>query len=262
LGADLKFERERVFIAATRIDPNSKFDSQDDTQPPSVEKYRNNWNIKSWRLGKHLPLESKLNKDDRLATALTPAEMNWIRVWNDFVIAYKENNDGAQLPGFPLWVDHWTPRDELKIPKETPEWKINFLKKNSDFYEANKGIINEWLKSNNNLADFPPSRRKFEWQAQDANNLDETVMHFRPSGIRVKKATYLPAMVAITQTSVLGKQKRRISAREGARLQGLPEWFDFSDQSQTATFKQLGNGVNIGVVYNVMKALIWSIRCT
>jgi DNA (cytosine-5)-methyltransferase 1 len=81
-------------------------------------------------------------------------------------------------------------------------------------------------------------------------------MHFRPSGIRAKKATYTPALVAITQTSILGKQMRRITTKEGSRLQGLPEWFDFLDQSQSQTFKQLGNGVNIGVVYNVMKALV------
>jgi DNA (cytosine-5)-methyltransferase 1 len=81
-------------------------------------------------------------------------------------------------------------------------------------------------------------------------------MHFRPSGIRAKKATYVPALVAITQTSIIGKQLRRISIREGARLQGLPDWFDFMDQSSSATFKQLGNGVNIGAVYNVLKALV------
>jgi DNA (cytosine-5)-methyltransferase 1 len=117
-------------------------------------------------------------------------------------------------------------------------------------------LIDKWLKKYNNLESFPPSRRKLEWQAQDAKSLTETIMHFRPSGIRAKKATYVPALVAITQTSILGKQKRRITFREGARLQGLPEWFDFLDQPKSQTFKQLGNGVNIGAVYNVMKALV------
>jgi DNA (cytosine-5)-methyltransferase 1 len=63
-------------------------------------------------------------------------------------------------------------------------------------------------------------------------------------------------MVAITQTSIVGKHLRRISTREGARLQGLPDWFDFMDQPTSATYKQLGNGVNVGAVYNVMKALV------
>ena len=81
-------------------------------------------------------------------------------------------------------------------------------------------------------------------------------MHFRPSGIRAKRATYLPALVAITQTSIVGKHKRRISTREASRLQGLPDWFDFVDQSDSLTYKQLGNGVNVGAVYNVIRAQV------
>ena len=81
-------------------------------------------------------------------------------------------------------------------------------------------------------------------------------MHFRPSGIRAKKATYVPALVAITQTSILGKKKRRLSVREGARLQGFPEWFDFLDQTQSQSFKQLGNAVNVGAVFNVLRAQV------
>ena len=62
--------------------------------------------------------------------------------------------------------------------------------------------------------------------------------------------------MAITQTSIVGKQKRRITVREGARLQGLPDWFDFVDQVDKLTYKQLGNGVNVGVVYNVVKSQV------
>ena len=77
-------------------------------------------------------------------------------------------------------------------------------------------------------------------------------MHLRPSGLRVKRATYVPALVAITQTSILGDRQRRISPREAARLQGLPEWFDFGDQPDAATYKQMGNGVNVGAAYHVV----------
>ena len=100
---------------------------------------------------------------------------------------------------------------------------------------------------------FPPSRRKLEWQAQDAASLWETVMHLRPSGIRAKKPTYLPALVAITQTSIIGPMRRRLSTLEAARLQGLPDWFDFGSQRDALTYKQLGNGVNVGVVWYVLK---------
>ena len=37
-------------------------------------------------------------------------------------------------------------------------------------------------------------------------------------------------------------------------LQGLTDEFDFGPQRDALTYKQLGNGVNTGVVWNVLKA--------
>ncbi len=89
--------------------------------------------------------------------------------------------------------------------------------------------------------------------AQDTDrSLRNCVLHFRPSGIRAKQATYLPALVAITQTSVLGPRGRRITPREAARLQGLPDEFDFGSQADALTYKQLGNGVAVGAVRHVV----------
>ena len=162
----------------------------------------------------------------------------------------------AKLPGFPIWAGDWVHIDDLEIPLHAPKWKSDFLTKNALFYTEHKKILDAWLKRWNNLEHFPPSRKKFEWQAQDTPTLWETIMHFRPSGIRAKKATYVPALVAITQTTIVGKQRRRITVREGARLQGLPDWYDFVDQANSASYKQLGNGVNVGAVYNVMRAQV------
>jgi DNA (cytosine-5)-methyltransferase 1 len=81
-------------------------------------------------------------------------------------------------------------------------------------------------------------------------------MHFRPSGIRAKRPTYVPALVAITQTSIIGSRKRRLSPREAARLQGLPDWFDFSSQPDAMTYKQLGNGVSVGAVWHVVRQAV------
>jgi DNA (cytosine-5)-methyltransferase 1 len=190
------------------------------------------------------------------AVTLNKAEMEWIEAWNEFVVLIREELGSKSLPGFPIWADSWVLKKDLKIPRSTPEWKQNFLIKNADFYTTHRLVLNKWLKKWNHLEDFPPSRRKLEWQAQDTKNLWETIMHFRPSGIRAKKPTYVPALVAITQTSIIGKQKRRITVREGARLQGLPDWFDFVDQADSLAYKQLGNGVNVGAVYNVIKAQV------
>jgi DNA (cytosine-5)-methyltransferase 1 len=247
--------RDRVFIAATRIPkgiPNLKFN----IEIPSLDSVKKNWDPQKWNLSRDLPLEKLKDAKSKKAVALNENELEWIDAWNDFVVVMREKLGEKSLPGFPIWANDWVLLKDLKIPKDTPEWKANFLRKNSEFYTTHRVVLNKWLKKWNNLESFPPSRRMFEWQAQDTSTLWETIMHFRPSGIRAKKATYVPAMVAITQTSIIGKQKRRITTREGARLQGLPDWFDFVDQSDKLTYKQLGNGVNVGAVYNVLRAQV------
>ena len=247
--------RERVFIAATRA-YKTGFYLGEEPGLPDISKIEHGWNPKKWNLHKDLPVESRLSTKERNESRLSDSEIEWITAWEDFVISFNSKNKASRLPGFPLWVDSWIDSKQLVIPRNTPKWKANFLRKNAEFYTSNKKIIDTWLKKYNQLEHFPPSRRKFEWQAQDAKSLSETILHFRPSGIRVKKATYVPALVAITQTSILGKSRRRLTFREAARLQGLPDWFDFLDQKKSETFKQLGNGVNIGAVYNVMKSLV------
>ena len=246
--------RERVFIAATRL---NRFTEQlhEEPQLPSKEQFEANWDSKKWKLAQDLPLDTLTAKEKKVLK-LSEAEIEWLDAWNEFLQIFRSNNHGKNPPGFPIWVDEWTHTKNLKISPGTPKWKENFLRKNSELYTANKKVLDTWLKKYDNLAHFPPSRRKFEWQAQDSKSIADTILHFRPSGIRAKKATYVPALVAITQTSIIGKHKRRISVREAARLQGFPDWFDFLDQRDGISYRQLGNAVNIGAVYNVIKSLV------
>jgi DNA (cytosine-5)-methyltransferase 1 len=247
--------RGRVLICATLIPKGTK------VIPylvgiPSMKKFTAEWQSSNWNLRKNLPLDRMTRKSDIQMYQLSN-EMNlWIDAWSDFVVVMNARLKGKNLPGFPIWVDAWTEVRILKIAKNTPVWKENFLRKNAQFYTENRRTLDAWLKRWHYLQDFPPSRRKFEWQAQSAKNLDETILHFRPSGIRAKAATYTPALVAINQTSVLAKQRRKLTVREAARLQGFPEWFDFGGQSNNESYKQLGNAVNIGVIYNALKAQV------
>lgn len=247
--------RNRVFIAATKI-PKGHPNFKAEVDIPSLELVTQKWDPLQWNLEKDLPLEKIKYKKEKHSVNLSDTETEWINAWNDFVMIMREELNGKNLPGFPIWAGDWVEIDDLEIPFGTPDWKRNFLEKNSMFYTEHKVVLNKWLTKWNNLDHFPPSRKKFEWQAQDSKTLWETIMHFRPSGIRAKKATYVPALVAITQTSIIGKQQRRITVREGARLQGLPDWFEFVDQADSLTYKQLGNGVNVGAVYNVLRAQV------
>lgn len=247
--------RNRVFIAATLI-PKGIPNFKNNVEIPNLESVMQGWNPQNWNLEKDLPLERFKSNAHKKKVSLSETEIRWIEAWNEFVVIMRDRTESRKLPGFPIWADSWVDVDDLVIPKRTPKWKENFLQKNAELYTDHKVVLKKWLKKWNNLEDFPPSRRKLEWQAQDAKSLWDTIMHFRPSGIRAKKATYVPALVAITQTSIIGKQKRRITTREGARLQGLPDWYDFVDQPEAITYKQLGNGVNVGAVYNVLRAQV------
>lgn len=241
--------RERVFITAT-YDPKNVGGIQA-PEPVAMPKPVSGWNPQKWNLDRDLPLD---HKSVVPGCELSEGEKLWINAWDEWVQMYYELSEGKNPPGFPIWADDWVEISDLKLKTDTPAWKANFQIKNADLYTRHKKDFDAWALKWGVFSDaFPPSRRKLEWQAQDTPALWDCVMHFRPSGIRAKKPTYLPALVAITQTSIIGPWKRRLSPREAARLQGLPDGFSFDGQKDSATYKQLGNGVNVGVVWNILK---------
>lgn len=232
--------RDRVFILAERGRPSP-------AAPLVPYAPVGRWSPKRWRI------EDYLTPDECIPNLkqyqLREVESQWLAAWQDFL----EQLNSAELPGFPIWVDAFQRR--LRIPDDTPKWKANFLAKNSALYARHHRWIDAWIRTYK-VASFPPSRRKFEWQARGhLPDLSQLVIHFRPSGIRVKPPTYLPALVAITQTSIIGSRRRRITPREAARLQSFPEDFQLHPIDATA-YRQLGNAVNAGVVKYLASALL------
>ncbi len=111
------------------------------------------------------------------------------------------------------------------------------LGKNSAFYLAHRAVIDSCKDRHDDLSGLFPSRRKLEWQAGDAPlDLWRCAIQFRPFGIRAKRPTYMPALVAVAHTSVHGPSRRRLTPREAARLQGFPDSFDFGGQPDAATY--------------------------
>jgi len=136
-----------------------------------------------------------------------------------------------------------------------PKWKQNFIRKNREFYQLNKEWIDPWLSK---ILEFPSSLQKLEWNAKGGDrNIWQYVLQFRASGVRVKRPTTAPSLIAMTDTQVpiIGWQKRYMTPRECARLQsleGLKELPKFS----THAFSALGNAVNSNVVEMVARSLI------
>jgi DNA (cytosine-5)-methyltransferase 1 len=240
--------RERVFITATH---NPKgIGSAFEPEPVALPSDR----IDGWDPKQECHLEDLLDESHNIPGCdLTKSEVHWIDAWDEFVQVMRERMDGRRLPGFPIWADSWAGSGG-NIDPELPAWKRGHLSKNYDLYARHREFLDPWAEKWGVFSSkFPPSRRKLEWQAQDTSSLWQTVMHFRPSGIRAKRPTYLPALVAITQTSIVGSRERRLSPRETARLQGLPDTFDFGGQPPAATYRQMGNGVNVGVVWHILR---------
>ena len=232
--------RDRVFILAERDKPSS-VECALPYQPVA------GWSPQFWSIDDYLDAEGSLANPERYA--LRPDEVRWLTAWQEFI----ERVGSDALPGFPIWVDAF--REEPTIEADTPLWKANFLFKNSRLYVAHKSWIDGWI-SRHEVAAFPKSRRKFEWQARGMPaNVWDLVIHLRPSGIRVKAPTYLPALVAITQTSIIGRRRRRITPREAARLQSFPDDFQLHP-SEGVSYKQLGNAVNVGVVQYLSSILM------
>jgi DNA (cytosine-5)-methyltransferase 1 len=240
--------RERVFILARRNDIKGKEISDIRKLVKSFRK-----DLPSWEAGKILE-KRKIKKYEISSTNKT-----LLNTWGEFLKITQKH----KLPGFPIWTEFFKSR-KPKIDPEFPKWKKDFLNKNHAFYkelikdQKVKEKLDSLLKK---IREFKPSRQKFEWQASAAFNknqkrtLKKLLIQLRPSGIRVKPATHYPALVAITQTTIVGPKVegnmsnayRYITPYEAAKLQGMHK-IDFDNQPDALSYKQLGNAVNVGVI--------------
>jgi len=245
--------RQRVFIGAVRVGAKRANELAD--IGPLIDKDflkqfdKPNWDIKEEldvfaKPANHINAKLKLGIEQRKALAM----------WDDFLKQYRNFNN-SNPPGLPLWTEFWKPRKQIKVPKNTPEWKQQFIERNTVLYESNKTWINKWVKKHQ-LNNFIASHRKFEWQGKNSKSVYECLIQFRPSGIRVKEPTYVPAFVAITQTPVLGWELRELSESEAIRIQGFPSSFTFENQRRALSLKQTGNAVHPGSASLVFYALI------
>lgn len=136
-----------------------------------------------------------------------------------------------------------------------PDWKIHFIKQNRELYRKHKKWIDDWIPS---LLQFPPSLQKLEWNCKgEIRDIWKYVIQFRASGVRVKRPTTAPSLVAMTTTQVpiIAWQRRYITPRECANLQSLTE-LKYLPTSETKAYKALGNAVNSYVVELLTKSLL------
>jgi DNA (cytosine-5)-methyltransferase 1 len=272
--------RERFFIVASLSSlPTDPFPPADRTRKV--------------RLRDVVQSKSELSRRERKETAITEHRIRCIDHWNKLL---RRIPDSIPLPSFPIWGDEigarypfkdktpwasdalelWdclrgmnaslyaSKRELLELlpsyartpEKQFPDWKIEFIRQNRAWFrQIARYLSPRWVEQ---LRTFPPSLRKLEWNCQgEERDLWKCVLQFRPSGLRAKRYTSCPALVAMTTTQIpiLGPKRRFITRVEGLRLQGfpdehaLPKWRD-------RAFMALGNAVHAEVAKAIAERLL------
>lgn len=238
-----------------------------------------------------LSVSSVLDKYPPEARAISQKHSAAIDAWQRFLELIPEN---AKLPHFPIWsceaganypVDMGPLRD-LKLRELTqfrgsfgrriegnrkdsalahvptyarsgdfPKWKQDFILQNRVFFEQHKKTLRSWL---NTVEEFDHSFQKFEWNCQgEVRDVYSHILQLRASGIRVKRSTAAPALVAMTtsQVPIVAWERRYMTARECARLQSMED-LRYLPETSNASFKALGNAINVKVARLVIESLL------
>lgn len=193
--------------------------------------------------------DTEISPDVYSKLLLTEKQMGVLNLWEEFVQFFK--NKDVKLPTFPIWSVEWDKNNDIE---DLPDWKKKFITQNRNFYQKHKKFLRKWLKKARKNDNFSGSKSKFEWQSgffQPNDSIWTLLFQFRPSGIRVSRTNYSPALVAMTQIVYVGHLKRKLSPREVARLQSFSDDFILSD-SMNKAYKQFGNSVNVEVVENIL----------
>lgn len=157
---------------------------------------------------------------------------------------------------------NYIPRYSTVKQKKFPGWKIRFIKQNRAFYNDNRAIIDRYLINNPHFFDFEFSHQKFEWNCKGEKNiLTDKLIQFRPSGIRVKRKNWSPALTTVrTQNVFYPKIGRQLSVLENSKLQSLE--LKFLPDIKKGRFypngghRALGNAVNVKLVKLIAENLL------
>ncbi len=217
-----------------------------------------------------------------------------LNVWQEFIDKFPKDQE---LPSFPIWsmefganypyeneipyslsarqlrnykgtfgedLKEHTPTKRLSsLPRYAqaesfPPWKQQFIRQNRELYSANKSWIDKWLPK---IKEFPSSLQKLEWNCKGEERIiNNYIIQFRASGVRIKRPTTAPALIAMTTTQVpiIASENRYMTVKECSRLQGMESLKHFPE-TEIQAYRALGNAVNADLVEMIGTQLLSSI---
>lgn len=247
--------RERVYILGVKRDGcNKRIQKQGyiTKEDLNINKY-----LKTCKIGDALSILEEDVSDDYL---LSPEQELMISAWDEFRI-----KTGIKVIGFPIWINCFgigiQSDEELKTSlqyDDMPSWKQRFVDRNRAFYLEHKKFIDEWIQKYDMLNRIK-LYQKFEWNCgEDVIDIHDAIIQIRQSGIRCKRSTYFPSLVAIVNTPIVWDKKkgafRHITPREAANMQNFDKRYKFLGTDKQI-YQQLGNSVNVRVLKILCKNL-------
>jgi DNA (cytosine-5)-methyltransferase 1 len=241
-----------------------------------------------------LSIRNVLDPNPVDAIAISERDRDCLKIWQQFLNIFPK---AAKLPSFPVWsmefgANYPVGRKNLRhlslaeirkyrgshgrrlkgagwrevealLPSHArgngevfPYWKKRFIQQNRALYAEYRKEIDQWMPK---ILSFPPSLQKLEWHCQgETRDIWEYVIQFRASGVRVKRATTAPSLVAMTATQVpiIAWERRYMTPRECARLQSMGDLKILP--TGEAAVEAFGNAVNVSVVESILGQLLKS----
>jgi DNA (cytosine-5)-methyltransferase 1 len=238
-------------------------------------------------------ISTVLDPEPSNAKRLSPSFIEYLQVWQAFLDRFPTDEP---LPSFPIWAMEFgatypfedkspagTSLSELRktrgafglplrrVPardvrlclpryaqgteRHFPKWKVDFIRLNRQLYSRHRSWIDEWLPS---IRGFDPSFQKLEWNCQgERRDIWRYIIQFRASGIRIKRPSTAPSLVAssTSQVPVIAWERRYMTIRECSRLQSMDD-LRYLPESDSAAFRALGNAVNVEVVSAIAQGLL------
>ena len=247
--------RERVYILGIKKDGcSTEIQKKGYIEPKdlNIDKYR-----KKCKIGDAFSiLEKNVSKEYRI----TDEQNLMIQAWDEFRIG-----TGIKIIGFPVWISCFgvgiTSTEEFKTNLDydkMPDWKKRYVDKNRELYLDHKEFIDQWVEQYD-MFNRIKLYQKFEWNCgEDVKNMREGIIQIRQSGIRVKRPTYFPSLVAIVNTPIIWDTQmnayRHITPREAANLQRFDQRYKFMGTDKQI-YRQLGNSVNVRILKILCKGL-------